>query len=108
MKKFIAFLVLLSFATPVRAGLVTDFDPVEKNLIEKKQLEDDMSKEFRQTPVEPIKTPSEEKKEKSSSNWWKWALGIVVIGAVAAAVGGGGGGGGGGDNGGTGSIGSSW
>lgn len=99
MKKMIAILVLLAFASPVRAGLVTDFDPVEKKLIEKKQLEEDMSKDFKKSPAEPA--TAGKKNEKSGSNWWKWALGVLVVGGIAAAAGGGGGGGGGGGESGT-------
>ena len=110
MHKFIAILLLISFVLPVRvyAGMDTNFDPVEQNLIQKKQIEEDMSQEFRKPVTEPIKT--EPKKEEGGSNWWKWALGIVAVGAIAAAAGGGGGGGGGGGApaGGTGSVSSTW
>jgi len=107
MKKLIAILILLAFASPVRAGLVTDFDPIEKNLVEKKLLEDDMSREFKKPPVEPLKTEPRKEGETSSSNWWKWTLGIVVIGGIAAAAGGGGGGGSAGNSA-TGSATASW
>ncbi len=80
---FVLVLVFLfSFAIPVQAGMVEDFAPVEKELVDAERYE--------------YKT---EKKPKS--NWWKWALGLVVVGGVtAAALGGGGddGGGNGGDD----------
>ena len=101
MKKIIVLLILLSLVMPipVHAGMGTDLDPVEKNLIdkqkqvEKKVLEDDMSKEFRQKQAEqPIKQEAKTGDSgKSGSNWWKWALGILVVGGIAAAAGGGGG-----------------
>jgi hypothetical protein len=93
MTRLIAILLLLSFALPIRvyAGLDSAFDPVEQNLIQKKQLEEDMSREFRKPETESIK--SDPKKEEGGSNWWKWALGVLVVGGIAAAAGGGGGGG---------------
>lgn len=108
MKKIIAILVLLAFATPARAGLVTDFDPVEKNLTEKKQLEEDMNREFKKRPLEPVKSEPKMVEPKSGSNWWKWTLGVVVIGGIAAAASGGGGGGGADPASSTGSISSTW
>jgi hypothetical protein len=88
MKKLIAILILLSFAAPVRAGLVTDFDPVEKKLLDSKITEEQLNQDFKKQQAEPAKV--EEKK----SNWWKWVLGIVIVGGAAAAASGGHGGGG--------------
>jgi hypothetical protein len=96
MKRFIAILILLSFAAPVRAQLPSGFEPVEKNLIEKQQLEEEMTKDFQK----PQQDQPQEQVKKKGSNWWKWGLGILVVGGIAAAAGGGGGGGGGGGNGG--------
>lgn len=94
MKKLITILIILSFASPVRAGLIHEFDPVEQDLIQKKQLEDDMGREFKKQPVKPLKSEPVKEEEKSSSNWWKWTLGVVVVGGVAAAAASKGGGGG--------------
>jgi len=105
MKKLIAILILLSFATPVRAGLVTDFQPVEQKLLDSnKALEQDLNDTFKQTQHEPLQ--AEQKPAEKSSNWWKWVLGIVVVGALAA--GGGGGGGGAAPAGGAGSVSGTW
>ena len=93
MKKLIAIMILLSFAAPVRAGINPDFDPVEKNLIQKKQFEEDMNKEFKKAPDAPIKNEPKKEEASSGSNWWKWTLGILVVGGIAAAAGGGKGGG---------------
>jgi hypothetical protein len=97
MHKLISTLILISFLLPlpVHAGLVTDFDPVEKQFLDKRQLEEEMSREFKkQQQIEqekPIK-PVEHAQKESGSSWWKWALGILVVGGAAAAAGGGGGG----------------
>ena len=99
MHKLISTLILISLLLPlpVHAGLVTDFDPVEKQYLDKQRLEEDMSKEFKkQQQLEqekPIKAVEHKPVEKSGSSWWKWALGILVVGGAAAAAGGGGSGG---------------
>jgi len=109
MKKMIIILIRLSFASPVRAGLVTDFDPVEKNLIEKKQLEEDLNREFTKQPVEPFKPEPRMEEPKSGSNWWKWTLGVLVVGGAAAAASGGkSGGGSSSGGGGTTTVNTSW
>ena len=88
MKNFFVILILLSFASPVRAGLVTDFDPVEKNLLDTKiKTEEQLNQDFRKPQAESVKV--EEKK----SNWWKWVLGIAIVGGAAAAAASGGHGG---------------
>lgn len=98
MTKLLSAVIIVSFLLPIpaHAGLVTDFDPVEKQLLDKQRIEEEMSKEFRKSPVEPIKTAEKKPEEKSGSNWWKWTLGVLVVGGIAAAAAGGGGGGGGG------------
>jgi hypothetical protein len=95
MKKTIAILILLSFGTPVQAGMIRKYDPVEQELIQKQQLEQDMSREFKKQAEEPAKPITSAKTEEpvQKSNWWKWALGAVIVGGIAAAASGGGGGG---------------
>lgn len=90
MKKLIAVLILLSLATPVRAGMIMEYDTMDKASVQKKQLEEDMSREFRKPAQESVQPKAE-----SGSSWWKWTLGLILVGGVAAAAGGGGGGGGG-------------
>lgn len=87
MKKLFLILILVSFALPVRAEIAPGFDPVENNLIRKKTLEDEMSKDIQRSTT--VATASGQKVEKKGSNWWKWTLGILVVGGVAAAAGGG-------------------
>ena len=114
MKRLISITILLSLILPVRiyAGLITDFDPVEKQYLDKQRLEEDMSKEFKkQQQLEqekPIKAVEHKPEEKSGSSWWKWALGILGGGGAAAAAGGGGGGSSPSSSGGTGSTTVTW
>jgi hypothetical protein len=122
-KKLIAILIILSFGAPVQAGMVKVYDPVEQELIQTQQSEQDISREFKKQVEEPVKPVMSVQTEESGqkSNWWKWTLGILlglaVVGGIAAAAGGGGGdsapassGGSpsGSTSGGTGSIASTW
>ncbi len=102
MKHVLAVLIILSFVAPVHAQMPSSLEPVEKPLIEKQQLEEQMSRDVQKQQQEPAKP-----EEKKGTNWWMWGLGILVVGGIAAAAGGGGGGGGGSSSG-NGSINIGW
>ncbi len=103
MKHLLAVIILLSFAAPVHAQMPSGFEPVEKPLIEKQQLEEDLSRDMQKQQSETAKP-----EEKKGSNWWKWGLGVLLVGGIAAAAGGGGGGGGSSSGGGNGTINVGW
>lgn len=96
MRRTVVLLLLLSFTAPapVRAGIDTNLEPVEQRLIdqqkqrEKKALEEEMSREFREKQAEQYMQPvtSTASKESAGSDWWKWAIGAALIGGIAAAA----------------------
>lgn len=100
MKKIIAMLLLLSFTVsmPVRAAVIREFDPIEKELMrsrkdaENQQLTNELQES--QTKKDKV-SGSSPSGASSGSRWWKWALGLLVVGGAAAAAGGGGNKGGG-------------
>jgi hypothetical protein len=112
MKRTFAVIIILSLILPVRAGvvlaeemqgpirlagIVSDFDPMEKKLLEgggSSKFQEDMQKQIKADQAAPVAAAAPKDGEKKS-NWWKWALGILIVGGIAAAAGGGGGGGGG-------------
>ncbi len=122
MKKLIAIFILLSFAAPVQARMVLQPDAIESDLTtqpsqdntaeqKKKQLEEDMARDYKKNadqPAKPGAAAPDSAIAKSGSNWWKWTLGLVVVGGIAAAAGGGGGGSSSSSSSGTGNIGASW
>ena len=114
MKRAVALLIILSITQPVYAGIVTDFEPVEQELIEtEKELEKELEESLKVIEKKKERDKAKEREleqikaeKKPSSRKWLWIIGGVLLAGGAAAAAGGGDGGG--DGNGTGTIDISW
>ena len=93
MKRAIALLIILSIAQPVYAGIVTEFEPVEQELIEterelEKQLEESLKVIDKKKKSDEEKQQAKVDKTPKSKKWY-WIIGGLLIAGGAAAAGGG-------------------